>query len=103
MTDKRGYFDHYQRNGMWVQRKLTTTPVADRITRKARPSKNLPIGAWVRVRNSRNILGQVWAQGYRSMPGYWWIADGEKYLFRHEGTLEVVGLASDDLELDLSA
>lgn len=77
MSDRRGYCDHFQENGAWVQRRITDRRVVDRIATPTR--KEARVGQWVTFeRRGRQVTGQVWCQG--PWRGEWWVAaDGEYF------------------------
>lgn len=112
-------FDHYQANGQWVRKPLTTRRVIDRIARPevrtAHKGEGICLGAEVVATGARStgydragssVRGQVWAasghfgQGSR---GYWWIVTTEGYAYSvHQDNMELVGQCSDVALFDAS-
>lgn len=100
MSDGRGTFEHYRTFNGSVCRKITTRPVADRITTPAQRTKYSPegfgLGAWVALPHGGT--GQVWAKAPGQ--GYWWVAAGERgFIKMHESNTYLSGHAAEDAPL----
>lgn len=106
MSDKRGYFPHYQIGGAWgkwIEKKITTRTVSERLNPTKRDPRGFtgPIQLGTNVRFFGNETGQVWALAappYRNGRGtFYWIARPDGSTIRlQEVDLTVIGHCHDE-------